>query len=121
MDNTDLLKMNVDTMRKHLTDFNSLAQKQPDDKTARRFLARGAFLRQLGDVLDSRLQKGWTYLLQHPDDDKASTLWFSLLDMYEQINAALEASPVDLTDAARKMLIDTSSSGLRPCRSENGP
>jgi len=104
MDNTkELLQMQPDTMRRHLSDFLSLSAKQPDEKTARRYLARGAYLRSLGDVLDSRLQKGWDYLLKNPDDDKASTLWFNLLDMYEQINDALSKAPVDLTDAATRI------------------
>lgn len=100
-----LLKMKPEVISRHINDFIAEARKQ--NRNDRRFLARGAYLRALGDALNTRLQKGWDYLAKNPDDLEASDLWFNLLTQYEQINNTLtEYKPDGDMDSAAKSMFN---------------
>lgn len=86
----DSSKLPIDLIDKHIAEFRRMAD-NPTRATARRFYARGAFLAGLRDSLNTRLQIGWIWLEQHPDDVAHFDLWCSLLDRYQAINDLLGA------------------------------
>jgi hypothetical protein len=77
-------KMALDDIDRHIEEFAS-ALEDASPAGRRRYIARGAYLSGLRDVLEERLQAGWKYTTMNPGDTLAAELWFQLLERYELI------------------------------------
>jgi hypothetical protein len=77
-------KMALDDIDNHIAEFLEGAL-YTTPASHRRWIARGAYLSGLRDVIERRLQDGWTYTTMYPDDTLAAELWFQLLERYEHI------------------------------------
>lgn len=97
-------KMPLGLMQRHISEFDRMGDnRKPGD--GRRFLARGSQLRTLTEFVAKRLELGWTYLEDHPQDIDAEDHWYGLLEIYEKANDVLDKHGVGVDRVSSAKLI----------------
>lgn len=89
-------------IQKYIAEFISLSQRRSDKTLTARYYKAGTRLNDIRDRVSDRLDVGYHYLIDHPDDEKADALWFELLEKYEILCDVLHASEerADVIEAA---------------------
>ena len=97
-------KMALDDIDNHIYEF-VVGAKDTSPAGHRRWVARGAYLSGLRDVVEKRLQDGWDYTTKFPDDTHAAELWFQLLERYEEMCDVLKQyADDDLRESAASFI-----------------
>lgn len=95
-------KMPLDQVDHIIMEFLWLTKKtQRTHAETMRLVARGGYLSALRDSLQKRLEDGWVFLNEHPENVPAATLWFGILERYENMCEALNRSPIDVVEAGK--------------------